>query len=410
MSEQKVTKGHLGKGTEAEWYQPQDLSAEKREEFRKRSQKSQLAALAARRGDGPKSIHPLYEPRFDPATVMPRKRRNGLRALSLFSGGGGLDLGFDLAGFKHIASYELLEFAAATLKKNRPRWAVYGGDEGDVTEVDWTKYRGEIDVIHGGPPCQPFSSAGRRKGSDDARDMFPEFVRAVLEIEPAGFIAENVRGLDTKKFEPYINKTIREPLEEKYSIISFHLDAAAFGVPQKRTRVVFIGLHREKVGRKPAIPEPTHDWSRFDKSNKVPEEQLDLIDSPKLPATMGAREALGLPDIGIDALSPTLRCSLTGPRGTTSILSSTAAQKIWFDLELWPNGVAANKEAAKAFPAKHDYYRLSTLECGLMQGFPEDWVFEGAVHKVLGQIGNSVAPPMAYGLATSLAKDILGSG
>jgi DNA (cytosine-5)-methyltransferase 1 len=83
--------------------------------------------------------------------------------------------------------------------------------------------------------------------------------------------------------------------------------------------------------------------------------------------------------------------------------------KVWNGIHVWPNGVAANREKARAFVAENGHYRLSVPECALLQGFPENWVFEGAVYKTLGQIGNSVAPPMAYAIATSITAALLGA-
>ena len=405
MAEDKNQKRYLVQGTDAEWYRPQDLSEEQRAVFRARSQASQLASLRAKSGEAPPSIHPIYRPNFDPGELMPRTEGHGLRALSMFSGGGGLDLGFDLAGFDHVSSYELLDFAAHTIATNRPDWRVYGGPSGDVTEINWRGFKGNVEVVHGGPPCQPFSSAGRQRGARDPRDMFPEFVRAVTEIEPLAFVAENVRGLTGAKFKDYIEETIQEPLQPSYEIRQFLLNAASFGVPQSRTRLVFVGYHREKVGVVPSAPVITHDWSRFQKGKGS--NQLSFLED-HLPQTMGVREALGLPAIGFDSLSPTIRCSLTGPRGTTSILSSSAALKVWEQLEVWPNGVAVSRDAAQAFAAKNDHYRLSVQECALLQGFPDNWVFNGAVVKSLGQIGNSVAPPMAYAIGKAIAGDLAG--
>lgn len=400
-------KKYLNSGIEADWYQPRELSDSQREEFRNRSSQSQLAALAAKRGEGPKSIHPIYNPRLDPSVLMPRQARLGITSLSMFSGGGGLDLGFDLAGFEHVSSYELLDFAAQTISNNRPSWSVNGGSAGDVTEVEWDEFRGQVDVIHGGPPCQPFSTAGRQKGKDDSRDMFPQFVRAVKAIRPRAFVAENVKGLSASKFRQYINETILEPLSPDYEIRQFLLNAASYGVPQGRIRLVFIGFHKKHVGKVPMSPEPTHDWTNLSPKKAKNRSQGSLLPPLELPKTMGVREALGLPDIGFDALCPTLRCSLTGPRGTTSILSSTAAQKVWSELTVWPNGVSATREMAQNYPAKNDHYRLSVEEVALLQGFPDDWEFSGAVHKCLGQIGNSVAPPKAYQIAKSIAAQIL---
>jgi DNA (cytosine-5)-methyltransferase 1 len=155
-------------------------------------QRSRAAKLAAIRGDGPPPIHAVNGPTLDPADLMPLGQPRGLRALSLFSGGGGLDLGFWRAGFEQTASYEIMDAAAATLVKAHPEWVVHGGAEGDVRHVDWRPYRGAVDVVHGGLPCQPFSSAGRQRGALDDRDMWPEFVRAIREIEPRAFVGENV--------------------------------------------------------------------------------------------------------------------------------------------------------------------------------------------------------------------------
>ena len=176
------------KGTDAPWYKGWDLSDAERDVFRKRSGDSSRRKQAATAGEGPPPIHPINLPRLNPNDLMPKLRSSGLQALSLFSGGGGLDLGFDRAGFDHVASYDLLADAADTLRLNRPKWTVFGGMDGDVRRVDWRQYEGRVDVIHGGPPCQPFSSSGRQLGKDDVRDMWPEFVRAVLQIGPRDHI------------------------------------------------------------------------------------------------------------------------------------------------------------------------------------------------------------------------------
>ena len=124
---------------------------------------------------------------------------------------------------------------------------------------------------------------------------------------------------------------------------------------------------------------------------------------------MGAREALGLPGIGYDALAPTIRSTLTGPRHTTSILSSVSAQKLWAELQIWPNGVSATREKAHQFVSPNEHFRLSVADCSILQGFPEEWRFYGPVYKALGQVGNSVAPPMAYRVATAIAQALAAS-
>jgi DNA (cytosine-5)-methyltransferase 1 len=352
--------------------------------------------------NGAEPVHPLFEPALDPGLLMPALPRCELRALSLFSGCGGLDLGFDLAGFTHAASYELLEFAADTIRANRPDWKVFSGVQGDVTTVDWDQYARQIDVIHGGPPCQPFSTAGRRQGSRDPRDMIPEFVRAVLAIEPAAFVVENVAGLLTSKFSSYVRETVYKPLQRDYTIVAFELEAAKFGVPQRRRRVFFVGFRDVAAFHRFTRPSPTH---------RVPSETDSASDDfgfdDELPVTQGVRAALGLPTTDYDSIAPTIRCTLTGPRGTTSIVSSTSAMKEWQKLGIWANGVGANREAARRFAAKDGHYRLSVDQCALLQGFPATWQFRDAVHRMLGQIGNSVAPPMAYNVAVAIRAALL---
>jgi DNA (cytosine-5)-methyltransferase 1 len=118
---------------------------------------------------------------------------------------------------------------------------------------------------------------------------------------------------------------------------------------------------------------------------------------------MGVREALGLPGIGFDAVAPTIRSGLTGPRHTTSILNSVTALKVWGRLQIWPNGVAPTRERASAYVTNNGHFRLSVQDCMVIQGFPADWPISEPVYFALGVIGNAVAPPMAYQLAKSIA-------
>lgn len=375
-------------------HEPWQLTAEERAVYRDRSKRSREAKRAALSGEGPEPIHPINRPRLDPGDLMPQLPNSGIRALSLFSGGGGLDLGFERAGFEHVASYEILEHAATTLQKAHPEWEVFGGADGDVTRVAWRKkWRGAVDVLHGGPPCQPFSSAGRQRGEFDPRDMFPEFVRAVVELSPQAFVAENVPALASAKFAGYVDDVILGPLEGRYHIQRLELRAEHFGIPQVRRRVVFVGFRSARIARAFTPPASTHAWSNDN----------GLLAVEGVERCMGVREALRLPDIGFDALSPTIRSALTGPRHTTSVLSSTAARRTFERLEIWPNGVATTREQARAFVAQNGHFRLSLPDVALVQGFPEWWPFVGANYMVLGQIGNAVPPPLAFAVASSVA-------
>ena len=391
MATQLTKKLYAARGTEAPWYKGWELDDEERERFRQISLASKEAKERATRGECEAPKHPIPTPALDPGTLMPRLERNGLRSLSLFSGGGGLDIGFDRAGYEHVASYEILSFAGEVLKAAHPDWTVFSGDDGDVTQVDWTKYQGQVDVLHGGPPCQPFSHAGNRRGADDVRDMIPELVRAVLEAKPAAFVCENVSGLATKKFEPYLEEAVFSPLKGRYHVQMFTLEAAQFGVPQRRKRVFFVGFRDKGAFKRFAKPMPTHVW------------ETAGGEPSNLPRTMGAREALGLPEREFDSLAPTLRSGLTGPRHSTSAVNSATALRQWNALEIWPNGVAGDREAASSFVAKNGHFRLSIADCMVLQGFPADWPIQAPVYKALGLIGNSVAPPMGYAVAQAVA-------
>lgn len=382
-------KAYTLQGTQSAWYKGRDLAEDERERFRSISLASKEAKAKALRGDCDAPKHYIPQPKLDPSELMPQLPENGLRALSLFSGGGGLDIGFERAGFEHVASYDILEIAGSLLKQARPDWQVFSGDEGDVTQVKWKDYRGEVDVLHGGPPCQPFSHAGNRLGADDVRDMIPEFVRAVKLVCPKAFICENVSGLATKRFESYLETTFLAPLGERYRIFKLTLEAQNFGVPQRRKRIFLVGFSRQRDASFFIPPLPKYTWGSAD---------------GEILRTMGAREALGLDDIGFDALAPTLRSGLTGPRHSTSIVNSATAARQWSELKIWPNGVAPTREAASAFIAKNGHFRLSIQDCMLLQGFPKDWPINPPVYKALGLIGNSVAPPMGYAVASAVAR------
>ena len=369
---------------------PYDISEDKRQWYRDVSTRSRLRKQAARNGELEHCRQGVNVPTLRAERLMPKQKPAGLRALSLFSGGGGLDLAFDRSGYEHVGSFDILDICGATLRRSRPDWQVFSGPEGDITRVHWSPYYGSVDVVHGGPPCQPFSIAGMRNGGADDRDMWPAFISAILAIKPAAFVAENVPGLLNPRFRRYVDEVILTPLAARYHIVKFRLHAPDFGVPQSRKRVIFVGFASKTDALSFRVPQPTH---------SVREDLLSAENH-----TLGARAALGLGDIGYDSFAPTLRSGFTGPRKTTSVLNSKASQAAWERLRIWPNGVQKSREAATMFPPENGHFRLSVQDCAVLQGFPEDWVFEGAAYQVLGQIGNSVCPPVGYAIARAVSK------
>ncbi len=370
---------------------PYDLTDAQRDRYRATSQRSQQRKLALTAGIAADAsgVEPQGS-RLDPNDLMPRISAHGLTAISLFSGGGGLDLGFERAGYTHQASYEILPICGETLRANRPNWSVMtGAQDGDVERTAFTPFRG-VDVVHGGPPCQPFSTAGKQAGADDERNMWPDFVRCVRQARPRAFIAENVPGMLDKKFESFVQQYIVEPLQGEYTIFRFKLSADDYGVPQARRRVFFVGFRSARDAARFVPPPPTHG-------------NTQALFGPLLPRNT-ARLSLGLDDHGFDLVAPTLRSGFTGPRKTTGVVNSQASMRTWSKLGIWPNGVQSTRALATAFVPENGHHRLTVADCALLQGFPVDWRFSGAVYQALGQIGNSVCPPVAYAVALQVAR------
>ena len=375
---------------------PYDLTAEQRDKYRETSQRSQRRKQQLTAGvDVTAPALAESAGRLDPNDLMPAVPATGLSALSLFSGGGGLDVGFERAGFSHRASFEILDICGDTLRDNRPSWCVQSGAaDGDVTGADFSPF-GAVDVVHGGPPCQPFSTAGKQAGAADARNMWPDFVRCVLQARPRAFVAENVPGMLDRKFEGFVRDNVVAPLAGQYTVFRFKLSADDFGVPQARKRVFFVGFRSAADAARFRPPVATHgnDGALF---------------GPRIPVNT-VRASLGLSDIGYDAVAPTLRSGFTGPRKTTGVVNSKASLLAWARLEIWPSGVQSTRPLADAFTPENGHRRLTLADCALLQGFPADWKFRGAVYQVLGQIGNSVCPPVGYAVALAVAR-ALGGG
>lgn len=214
-----------------------------------------------------------------------------VKSIELFSGTGGLALGLQQAGFSHVALVERDARSCENLQSNINAgaceavkgWHVF---HSDVRAIDFTSYEGEVQMVSGGPPCQPFSLGGKARAHEDCRDMFPEAVRAVREIKPKAFVFENVKGLLRKSFSSYFNYILLQleypeivavpgmtwqdhlsSLERchtsaprqtlRYNVTFRLLNTADYGVPQKRERVVIVGF-RSDVDARWNFPEGTH--------------------------------------------------------------------------------------------------------------------------------------------------------
>jgi DNA (cytosine-5)-methyltransferase 1 len=155
---------------------------------------------------------------------------------SLFSGIGGFDLAAEWMGWENVFHCEWNKFGQQVLKYYWPNSISYN----DITQTDFTIHRGKIDIITGGFPCQPYSSAGKRLGKEDDRHLWPEMLRAIREIQPSWVVGENVLGL-VNWSEGLVFHEVQTDLEaEGYEVFPYVLNAASVGAPHIRNRVWFV--------------------------------------------------------------------------------------------------------------------------------------------------------------------------
>lgn len=161
---------------------------------------------------------------------------------SLFSGIGGFDLAAEWMGWENMFHCEWNEFGQKVLKHYWPNATSYG----DITKTDFTIWRGQIDILTGGFPCQPYSTAGKRKGKEDARHLWPEMLRAIREIQPRYVVGENVRGLTNWNGGMVFDEVQAELEAEGYEVLPFLLPACAVNAPHRRDRIWFVAHANDK--------------------------------------------------------------------------------------------------------------------------------------------------------------------
>lgn len=187
-------------------------------------------------------ITPTY--RLCKTTRQRAGKTNKMEVISLFAGIEGFGLAAHKVGWEVVASVEWEKFPQMVIKKNFPNTEIHG----DIKQFDGQKYRGAIDIVCGGFPCQPYSLAGKRKGTDDDRHLWPEMLRVIREVQPTWVIGENVPGL-VNWSEGVVFEEVQSDLEaEGYEVQSFILPAASVGAPHRRDRVWIIA-YSDRYGR-----------------------------------------------------------------------------------------------------------------------------------------------------------------
>ncbi len=385
-----------------------------------------------------------------------------LRSIELFAGAGGLAIASSNAGFSHDAVLEYDHDACETVRANQRRgyelvrhWPLI---EGDVHHQDFTGWQGRVDLVSGGPPCQPFSIGGKHQAMADRRNLFPEAVRAVRETRPKVFVFENVKGLTRGTFAKYFGYIvlqlsfpgiIRSPNENwldhlsrlerlktqgakpdlRYRVIWRLLNAADYGVPQKRERIFFVGF-RSDIESPWSFPSPTHSrallsisqwssgdyWERhFISKRHRPPPPINFTDWTTAACVdvledrapwRTVRDAIS--DLGEPVrhakgslfenhiFQPGAR---SYPGHTGSPLDEPAKT-----LKAGDHGVPGGENMVR-FPDGQVRYFTVRESCRL-QTFPDDFVFEGSWTENMRQLGNAVPVKLGEVVLRSIRAEL----
>jgi DNA (cytosine-5)-methyltransferase 1 len=388
-----------------------------------------------------------------------------MRAVELFAGAGGLAMGTTLAGFRSMAVVEWDRWACDTIRENQRRCFPLVADwplvEGDVRDTDWSIVPTGIELVAGGPPCQPFSMGGKHRAHDDARDMFPAAVQVIKALRPKAFIVENVRGLTRSTFANYyqyillqlefpeLEKRPREAWYEHlmrlqsvktsgrrhgssltYNVVPTLINAADYGIAQKRERVFIVGF-RSDLGVEWRFPAKTHSEDARLKDQWVSGSYWDRNEvgkrkRPKCPAKLRLRvKALAESPIPIDTKPwQTVREALHGlPDPCSRQARSIANHRLQPGARAYPghtgspldlpaktikagdHGVPGG-ENMMVVPGRGVRY-FTVRETARLQSFPDGYVFHGSWSEVMRQLGNAVPVALARLVAASVAERLV---
>ncbi len=343
-----------------------------------------------------------------------------MRAVSLFSGAGGMEVGFKDAGFEIMAANEIDKHACDTFRANHPGTVLFEGDI-DECRTEFSTFR-EVDVVFGGPPCQGFSIAGKMNPDDPRSKLIFSFCSIVELIQPKAFVMENVKSLGSlAKFEGVRTALVSRFQKSGYNVSINILNAKDFGVPQSRERVFFIGLRNQF---KPFLS------SSFQKYRKLAPTLRDILIPLGKPGTKGNDRVCNA-KITL-AVKPVLRKSPyagmlfngqgrpLNPDGWASTLPASMGGNrtpIIDNHHLYHGGTAWVEEYHRHLMAggkpqgMHDapsYLRRLTInEAALLQTFPSSYMFCGSSSNVYSQIGNAVPCRLANVVAECVKDSLL---
>lgn len=328
-----------------------------------------------------------------------------LPTLDAFAGAGGLSLGLQAAGLPVTVAADSNADALRTYSRHHPNTELL---EGDIAGHDFSRYKDEIAVVAGGPPCQPWSIGGNRLGHEDGRDGLGHFFKTVDQIRPLAFLMENVPGLAAPGNLEHLDKLINDLAELGYTVDYRILDATAYGVPQRRRRLFVLGVVR---GRELMWPEAT---SGPGTSRPVPVSgdvlSADaMVGDPNPSKVTYAKNPVVRPSAfaGLLFNGGGRPLNLAAPAPT--VLASAGWNRTpWIDTkgildEYHAHLRGGGTPRSGTVPGAR---RLTVTEAALLQTFPACLTFEGTRGSQYVQVGNAVPPELAAAMARSLAQSL----
>lgn len=368
-------------------------------------------------------------------------------------------MGVSRAGFKPEIIVELDRYCCDTIRENKraghPIIKTWPLRESDVRLINFKPYEGQVDLVSGGPPCQPFSLGGKHRAFRDSRDLWSETVRTVREARPKAFLFENVKGLTRQAFANYyeyiylqltypeVTRKRDEPWSEhlarleqhhtgrrskhglSYKVVRRVLNAANFGVPQRRERVFFVGF-RSDLNLEWSFPDETHSldallweqvitgeyWERHhvrskDRivSDRARARAKGLKQCPNAQPWKTTRDALvGLPEPTVrgspDVFNHRLQLGARSYTGHTGSPLDEPAKTLKAGVHGVPGG-----ENTIALPNGEVRY-LTVRESARLQTFPDDFKFHGSWTETMRQLGNAVPVELAECVACSIVEQL----
>jgi len=385
-----------------------------------------------------------------------------MKSVELFTGAGGLALGCAMAGFEHLALVENDKWACDTVRENQRRsyppltgWNLH---EGDIRTFDWHAIPQGIDLLAAGPPCQPFSIGGKHQAQADRRDMFPATVQVIRALKPRAFIIENVKGITRSTFANYFQyiqlqlefpqNTLRanedwyahfKRLQEEktsarsrgegltYNLVSTLVNAADYGVPQKRERIFFVGF-RDDLDIEWSFPAPTHSSDALLYSQWISCEywQRHCLPMPPIPKNLTKQVEKIRQGLLFQRKLPwrTVRDAIHDLPDPQTAASSNIYNHLFQDgarvylghtgspldmpaktLKSGSHGVPGGENMLVRENGSVRYFTVR--ESARIQTFPDGFLFHGSWTETMRQLGNAVPVMLARIIASSVAEKLL---